>query len=99
MYAGWRRRDGITNRACGPLKTNAITKLIVFRVGGSKRSQHLLGADRAESMDHNWPQGRGIAWRIEGWAGVLFGMRGMCVDRGVRWHDMSSNWHVYLLSM
>lgn len=71
MYGCRRQRDSITNHARGHPKTNTITKLIVFRVGGSKRSQDLLGADRAESMDHNWPQGRGIAWRIEGWAGAL----------------------------
>lgn len=73
-------------------KTNAIMKLIVFRVGGSERSQHLLGADRAESMDHNWPQGRGTGWRrIGGWAGVLFGMLGVCsvcVLTGA-WDDMT----------
>lgn len=84
----WWRRDGIPNRACGLPKTNAITKLIVFRDGGSKRSQHLLGADRAESMDHNWPQGRGTVWRFEGWAVESFlecggGVFSMCVGKSM----------------
>lgn len=52
------RMGGIANFSHGPPKTNAITELIVFRVRGSNRSQHLLGADRAESMDRNWPQGK-----------------------------------------